>query len=200
MYNGGMDAATQYAMAYALTTTTGIRALLPLALLSIAAHFGYVHPPGGLEWLGSTSVTAVLIAVAIAEMLADKIPLLDHALHFVQVATKPAAAAILVAGIAHPQNRDVLITLMVLGALNALGVHAVTSGIRIGSTATTGGLANPLISTTEDVAAGGTTVLALVAPFVAAAVSLIVAVTIALFVRRWYRRRNAARAGRPLRS
>ena len=188
-----MDAATQYAMAYALSTSAGIRALLPLALVSIAAHFGYIHPPSGLQWLGSTPVTAVLIAIAAVEVLADKIPVVDHALHFAQIATKPAAAAILVAGTAHPQHREVLITLMVLGALNALGVHAFTSGVRVGSTATTAGIANPVISTTEDVAATGTAALAFVAPFLAAAAALAMAILIAIVVRRVYRRRKVAR-------
>ena len=188
-----MDPAAQYAMAYALSTSAGIRALLPLALLSIATHLGYVHPPSGLHWLGSTTVTAVLIAVAAIEILADKIPIVDHMLHFTQIATKPAAAAILVAGSTHPQHREVLITLMVLGALNALGVHVFTSGVRVGSTATTAGMANPIISTTEDVAATGTTALAFVAPFLAAAAALAMALVIAFVLRRVYRRHRAAR-------
>lgn len=187
-----MDAAAQYALAYALTTSAGLRALIPLAALSIAVNVGYVHPPQPYGWLGSMPVTIVLLAVAIAELFADKIPLLDHALHFVQIATKPAAAAILVAGVAHPQNHDVLIGLMILGALNALGVHAITSSIRVGSTATTGGLANPLLSTIEDVAAVGTTLLSFVAPFAAAVLALVLAVLVVRFVRITYRRTHPA--------
>lgn len=185
-----MDVAAQYAMAYALTTTAGIRALLPLAALSIAAHFGYVHAPPPFGWLGSTTVTVVLIAVAVVEIFADKIPIVDHALHVVQVAVKPAAAAILVAGTAHPQSRDVLIGLMILGALNALGVHAVTSTVRVGSTATTAGIANPFISTGEDVTAAAATVLSFFAPFVAAALALLAVVVVALIVRSIYKRRR----------
>src|SRR5579872_2245191 len=187
-----MDSAAQYALAYALTTSAGIRALLPLALVSIAAHLGVVHPAAPFGWLGSTTVTLVLAGLALVEILADKVPLLDHALHFVQVATKPAAAAILVGGVAHPQNHDVLIGLMVVGALNALGVHAATSSVRVASTATTAGIANPFISLFEDVAAAGVAVLAFVAPFIAAALSVLVALTGILIIaglRRSYRAR-----------
>lgn len=173
-----MDSAGQYALAYALTTSAGIRALLPLALVSIAAHFGYVHAPQPYEWLGSTNVTLVLIGMALLELFADKIPLLDHALHFVQVLTKPAAAAILVAGTAHPQSQNLLAGLMVLGALNALGVHTFTSSVRVASTATTAGIANPVISTFEDVVAIGLTVLAFLTPFLAAALALIAAIVL----------------------
>jgi len=186
-----MDAAAQYAFAYALTTSAGLRALLPLAIVSIAAHMGYVHPPHDFQWLGSTAVTAVLAAVAVVEFFADKIPFVDHVLHFVQVATKPAAAAILVAGTAHPQSHQVLVTLMVLGALNALGVHAFTSTLRMGSSATTAGIANPAISTLEDVGAVGTTLLALVAPFIAAAAALILVIILIRIVRTAYVRIRA---------
>lgn len=187
-----MDPASQYALAYALTTSAGIRALIPLVALSLAAHFGYVHPPQQFVWLGSTAVTVALAAVAIAELLADKIPLVDHSLHFVQIATKPATAAILVAGVAHPQNHSVLVGLMILGALNALGIHAVTSSIRLGSTATTAGIANPFLSTGEDAASIVMTVLAFVAPFLAAAVALILAMIVIGVLRKTYGRAHAA--------
>lgn len=186
-----MDAAAQYAFAYALTTSAGLRALLPLAVVSIAAHMGYLHPPMGFAWLGSTTVTVILVALAVVEFFADKIPFVDHALHFVQVATKPAAAAILVAGTSHPQSHQVLITLMVLGALNALGIHAFTSTLRLGSSATTAGIANPALSTVEDVGAVGTTLLAFVAPFLAAFVALILVIVLIRVVRGAYVRIRA---------
>ena len=188
-----MDSTAQYALAYALTTSAGIRALLPLALVSIAAHLGYVHPPQPFGWLGSTTVTAVLIVFAALELLADKIPLLDHALHFAQIVTKPAAAAILVGGTAHPQNHDVLIGLMILGALNALGVHAATSSVRVASTATTGGLANPVLSVFEDAAAFVMTALAFIAPFLAALLALVAVFILVRVVRGGYRRVTASR-------
>jgi hypothetical protein len=187
-----MDAASQYALAYALTTSAGVRALLPLALVSVAAHFGYVHPPQPFDWLGSTNVTLVLIGIALLELFADKVPLLDHALHLTQVLTKPAAAAILVGGTAHPQSHNVLVGLMVLGALNALGVHAFTSSVRVASTATTGGIANPLISTFEDVATIAVTVLAFVTPFIAAALCIVAAIILFRLARGTYRRVRVA--------
>lgn len=190
-----MDAAAQYAFAYALTTSAGIRALIPLAMVSLAVHFGLVHPPETFAWLGSTVVTAVLIVVAAAELFADKIPVVDHGLHFLQIAIKPAAAAVLVGGTAHPQNHNVLVTLMILGALNALGVHAFTSTIRVGSTATTAGIANPFLSTVEDTGSIVTTLLAFIAPFVAAAFALVMVLVLYRVVRSLSRVANKRRGG-----
>ena len=189
-----MDMVSQYALAYALTTTAGIRALLPLAAVSVAAHYGWLHPSGQFAWLGQTPVMWILIAIAGLEMAADKIPIVDHAMHFVQLASKPAAAAILVGGTTHPQGNEQLIFLMAIGALNALGLHSAVVGARVASTAGTGGLANPLLSTVEDVGSIFGIGLAFVAPVLAAVLALIFAVVLVLSARYLYRRARRARA------
>ncbi len=186
-----MDVVSQYALAYALTTSAGIRALLPLAAVSIAAHNGWIHPSGDFAWLGHALVMWILIVVAILEMAADKIPLVDHAMHFVQIASKPAAAAILVGGTTHPQSHEQLIFLMVVGALNALGIHGAVVGARVASTAGTAGLANPVLSTVEDSGSIGGIILAFFAPIVAAVFALIFSILVVVFARRIYRRTRA---------
>ncbi len=167
-----MDAAGQYALAYSLTTAAGVRAVLSLALVDVATHLGLLHPPTLFAWLGSPLAMWSLLAVAAVELLGDKIPLLDHALHVLQIVVKPAAAAIIVGGTVHPQSNDMLIFLMVIGALNALGVHAGVMTVRGASTLTTGGLANPVVSVVEDAGTIGTVVLAFVAPVLAAMLSI----------------------------
>jgi Domain of unknown function (DUF4126) len=167
-----MDAAAQYALAYALTTTAGVRALFPLAAASVAVHLGFLHSPPGFAWLGASHTMWILIGVAAAEILADKVPLVDHALHVVGVVVKPAAAAVLVGGSVHAQSHQLLLALMVLGALNALGIHAAVATVRGASTVTTAGIANPAISTIEDAGSIGGSLLAFFAPFVAAFLAL----------------------------
>lgn len=183
-----MDAASQYALAYALTTTAGVRALLPLAAFAVAVHLGFLHPPPAFDWLGGATVMWPLIGVAVLELAADKIPIVDHAMHIVGVAVKPAAAAILVGGSVHAQSPQVLIGLMALGALNALGIHAAVASARGASTLTTAGVANPLISTVED---GGSilgTLIAFFAPFIAAFLAVCFAWTLLFLARSTYKR------------
>jgi hypothetical protein len=183
-----MDAVMQYALAYALTTSAGVRALLPLAAASFAAHAGWIHPPAEFAWLGHGAVMWVLIAFAVLEMCADKIPLVDHAMHFVQVAAKPAAAAILIGGTTHPHGNGELIFLMVVGALNALGIHGAVVATRAASTVGTAGIANPLVSTVEDTGSIGVVVLAFVAPVIAAVLALIATIAIVIVARHVYLR------------
>ena len=187
-----MDAATQYALAYSLTTTAGVRGVLALALVSVATHVGILHPPEGFAWLASVPVMWSLVGVAAIEVLADKIPFLDHVLHVAQVVIKPAAAAIIVGGTVHTQSQEMLIFLMIVGALNALGVHAGVATARAASTATTAGLANPALSTAEDVGAIGTGVLSFAMPFVIAVIAFVLSVLLFLFARKAIASRGAA--------
>lgn len=179
-----MDGPTQYAVAYALTTTAGIRGLLTLAVVSFAAHAGWLHPPAGFAWLGATNVTIALIAVALIDFAGDKIPAVDHLFHMVNVIVKPACAAILVGGTLHAQSEGMLVALMTLGVLNALGVHAASATIRGASTMTTGGLANPAISVLEDGGSIAMVVMAFAAPFVAAAIAIVVTIAAVVVGRR----------------
>ncbi|MDQ6826899.1 MAG: DUF4126 domain-containing protein [Candidatus Eremiobacteraeota bacterium] len=179
-----MDATTQYALAYALSASAGLRALLTMALASLAVHAGLFHPPPGFAWLGSTPVTVALFSVALLEFLGDKIPGLDHALHFLQVVVKPAAAAVLVGGAIHAHSGPELYGLMALGALNALGIHAASATVRGASSVFSLGVANPFVSIFEDVTAVCMVVLSFLAPLVAAAVAIVISVMIFRYGRR----------------
>jgi hypothetical protein len=166
-----------------------------VAALAVAAHFGVAHPAGTFAWLGDPTVMWVLVGAGAAELLADKVPLLDHALHVVQVVTKPAAAAILVGGTLHAQTRDQLILLMVVGALNALGVHGAVASVRAASTLTTAGTANPLLSVGEDVGTAGTVGLGFAAPFAAALLAIVLTLLlmfVAIRIARYARRQSPA--------
>lgn len=186
-----MDAAAQYALAYALSTSAGLRGILTLAMVSIAVHLGLLHPPAAFAWLGSNPVTLALAAVALVEILGDKIPVVDHAFHALQTLLKPAAAAILVGGIVHTQNAPELYALMALGALNALGVHAASAATRGASTALTAGIANPAISLVEDGVAAVMIAFAFLAPLLAAALAILLTLFIVRTARRIWLRRNS---------
>lgn len=183
-----MDGPTQYALAYALTTSAGLRGVLTLAAVSLAVHLGWMHPPPGFAWLGATTVTIALWAVALVDFAGDKIPVVDHVLHALNVVVKPVCAAILVGGTVHGQSEGAIVALMALGVLNALGVHAASATVRGASTVTTAGIANPAVSLLEDGGSLAMVVMAFVAPFVAAAVALVVTIAAFALARNVWRR------------
>ena len=164
----------QYAVAYALSSAAGLRALFALAVASLAVHAGWFHPPADLAWLDSWPVTVTLLVLAALELLADKVPLLDHTIHVAQSVLKPAAAAILVAGSLHGLPGPALASLVVLGALNALGIHAAAASGRGVSTSFTGGFGNPIVSLLEDIGALGLSVTAFLAPWLGVVLAVLV--------------------------
>jgi hypothetical protein len=106
-----------------------------------------------------------------AELAADKIPLLDHALDAVGAVVRPLAAVfgsyVVLQG--WPAPWGALIALA-LGGL-ALGVQGAKAKARVGSTAISLGHANPVLSVLEDVLAFAGTVLAIVLPALALALA-----------------------------
>ena len=197
-----MDA-SQFATAYALSTSVGLRPFLTLALAALAIHFGYLHPAMRFNFLGTDGAAIVLGVFAVIEFFADKIPVVDHAVHVLHFAAKPIAAAILVGSmVPDGSTPDVATTgLMALGALNALGVHGGVAALRGASTATTAGLGNPILSIIEDVIAVVGVVVAFVAPFLGAALAVVLTI-VALFCIRGIvialRRSNSTVAPGPL--
>lgn len=163
-----MDPSAQFALAYALTTTAGLRGFLTLFAASVAAHYGVIHPSGSFAWLGSDATTVILGVFALLELLADKVPAVDHALHVVSFAVRPLAGAILVGGTIHTDNPGTLYALMALGAVNALVVHSSSAAARAASTVGTLGTANAPISVGEDATAIGGIILAFSHPYLAA--------------------------------
>lgn len=193
-----MDGATQYALAYALTTSAGLRGVLTLAIASLAVHAGYLHPPGAFAWLGSTPVTIALACVAILDFAGDKIPVVDHALHAINFVVKPACAAILVGGTVHPASHAALVTLITLGIFNALGIHAASATVRGASTVATGGIANPAISTVEDAGSIALIVISFAAPLIGAAIAIVIAAVLVRYGRKlWNSRRRPGAMRRP---
>ncbi|MDI6624998.1 MAG: DUF4126 domain-containing protein, partial [Brevundimonas sp.] len=81
----------------------------------------------------------------------------------------------------------------IVGAPAALAFNAAQTGVRVGSTATTGGLGNPVVSLIEDVLAVFTVIVAFLAPIVIPLVLLGLAVVVFRLARR-IRERQPARA------
>lgn len=160
-----------------LAASCGLRTFLPLLMLGLAArfHLGGVSLNQHLVWIASTPSLVALGCATAAELAADKIPLVDHALHLAGTVTRPAAATLAAAAaFQHADPPTMAILGLILGAPTALAVHTAQSGARLASTATTAGLANPLLSGLEDIVAFGIAGAALMIPVVVPAILLIV--------------------------
>ena len=78
----------------AIAAACGLRAFLPLLALGLGVRFGLVHVDPSAAWIGSTPALVSLVWAALLEIVADKIPALDHLLDLAGTLVRPAAAMI----------------------------------------------------------------------------------------------------------
>lgn len=151
-----------------IAATCGLRAFLPLLALGIAARFFGLPLHEAARWLTHDAALIALGLATVLEIAGDKIPAVDHALDAVGLLVRPLAAAFgsfaVLQGVPSPWGP---ILAVVLGGL-ALGVQGLKATTRVGSTAATAGVGNPMLSAAEDVTALLGVVLALVMPVLAA--------------------------------
>ncbi len=139
-----------------LAATCGLRAFLPLALVSALGAGGLLELPDALTWMASPAAVLVFWTATVAELVADKVPLVDHAFDAVATVLRPAAGA--VAGGALLGGADPMVATvfgLAGGTVVAGATHFGKAGIRLGSSATTVGAGNPVLSVGEDLIALG---------------------------------------------
>ncbi|HEX7620841.1 MAG TPA: DUF4126 domain-containing protein [Anaerolineales bacterium] len=182
-----MDALFGIMTAFGLSASAGLNAYIPLLVVGVIAHYTNwinLNPPYNL--LANPWVLIVVGILLIIEMLADKIPAVNHVNDIIQTGIRPAAGAIIFAASAHVVTNVHPVIAIICGLLVAGSVHVVKSAaVRPVVTVTTGGAANIPVSIAEDVIATGLSILSIVIP-VLVAVVLVMAVA---FIIWWFWRR-----------
>ncbi len=169
-----------------LAAACGFRVFLPLFGLSAAGFWGGLPLSPELAWLASPTALIALGAAMLLEIggyyLTGVDNLLDSIASPAAVAAGTLATGAVLVGVDEPLLKWGLALIAGGGAAGL--VQAGTVVARAGSTATTGGLGNPLLATGELIAATLTTVLALVAPLLIVLGLVLLAVWL---LRRWRR-------------
>ncbi|WP_027482036.1 DUF4126 domain-containing protein [Deinococcus pimensis] len=174
-----------------LSGAAGLNAYVPLLALGLLDRLGYLNLASSYEWLASPWALLAIGVVGLLDFVGDKVPGVDHALHTLGGWVNPVAGAVAF-GAQHNLLGDVSPVLAgLVGLLVAGGLHGARTVARPVATATTAGLANPVVSLTEDVTSVGLSVLAVFAPLLAFVALLVVTGLLLLAVSRWRRRRRA---------
>ena len=189
-----MDALFGIMTAFGLSASAGLNAYIPLLAVGGIAHYTdwiKLNPP--FDMLANPWVLIVVGVLLIVEMLADKIPAVNHVNDIIQTGIRPAAGAIIFAASAHAITNVHPVIAIICGLLVSGSVHVVKSAaIRPVVTATTGGAANVPVSIAEDVIASVVSILSILIPAMAAVFLVIfVLVIIWWFWRRANRKRQA---------
>lgn len=179
-----------FATGVGIAAATGLRAFLPLLVLGVAGRMGWIPLKPEVAWLAGNLPLVALGVAAFVEILADKIPVVDHALDAVATVIRPVSAwlgAYAVLG-SWPAPWAQLAAVALGGG--ALAIHAMKAKVRLGSTAVTAGHANPVLSVGEDLTAFGLLAAAILLPLLALA--LVIAIVWVLVARRRAKRSTAS--------
>ncbi len=154
-----------------LAACCGFRVFIPLLIASIATKLGLIGTTSTMAWLGGWLALAGLSVATLLEAAAYYIPWLDNALDTIATPTAVVAGTLLSTSFLHIDNPVLHWGLgLMLGGGSAGLIQAGTSLLRLGSSTTTGGLANPIVSTAENGAALFFSILSILLPVITAVV------------------------------
>jgi len=186
-----------------LAASAGLNAYIPLMVMGLLARYtDLVDLPSGWAWLANGWVLVILGLLLAVEVVADKVPVVDHVNDVVQTAVRPTAGGLAFGAGSSAQTVTVSDpgsffsshqwVPIAAGVLIAFCVHGVKAAARPVVNVSTAGLGAPVASTAEDLSSVTLSLLALLVP-VLVLVGLGLLAWAAVQVRRRRRHRRSER-------
>lgn len=151
-----------------LAASSGFRVFVPLFALSCASYFGIIPLNETWAWVGSTPALVILGVASIVESVSYLVPYIDHLLDTIAVPLAGIAGTLVMASTLTDISPAMTWALaIVAGGGAAATIKGTAATTRVASTATTGGLANPVVSVAETGTAISLSALSIFAPVIA---------------------------------
>ncbi len=176
-----------------LSAAVGFRIFVPFLLMSLASNMGLMELSAGMTWMGSTPALIAFATATLLEVGAYFVPWLDNLLDSVTTPAAFVGGTVMMSSAIVEMDPLMHWALAIIAGGGTAGIiKGGTSTTRLASTATTGGLANPLLAGTEIIGAVGLSIMSMFIPIVAG-VLVLLTVTYALWrIVRWRRSRRLA--------
>ncbi|WP_433297302.1 DUF4126 domain-containing protein [Actinoplanes sp. CA-030573] len=158
-----------------LAASAGLNAYIPLMVMGLLARYtDVINLPGGWTWLTNGWVLLILAVLLAVEVVADKVPVVDHANDVVQTVVRPTAGGLAFGAGSSAQTVTVSDpgsffgshqwVPVAAGVLIALCVHGVKAAARPVVNVSTAGFGAPVASTVEDIGSVLMSILAILMP------------------------------------
>lgn len=168
-----------------LSASVGFRVFVPLFVLSLAAYFNVWELNESWEWVGSLTAVITLGVATLVEIFAYYIPYIDNALDSIVIPLAAVAGtAVMVSTVADLSPAITWALAIIAGGGTAAAVAGSSGATRLASTATTGGIANPVVSTIET----GTSVVISILSIFVPIIAFVVVIIILYFVFKLYKK------------
>jgi uncharacterized protein DUF4126 len=183
-----------------LSAAAGLNAYIPLLLVGLLARFTDVLVlPEPYRWIQSGWALGVVSVLLVAELVLDKVAVVDHVNDTVQTLVRPTVGGVIFAATSAAERADASTWMqehqwvgVLAGVVVAGAVHALKATARPVVNATTVGAGTPVVSAAEDAASLGMSLVAVFLPVLVVLVLLLGGWAAVSLVRRARRRRRAA--------
>ena len=183
-------------MGVGLATSAGLNAYIPVLMIGLLAKFtDFIHLPSNWHWLENDWTLLILGGLLAVEVVADKIPGVDHLNDIVQTVVRPTAGGIAFGAASESQTVTIQDPAsfftskqwvpIVIGIVISFIVHTGKAAARPVVNTATVGLGAPVASTTEDFFSVTMSFFAIVFPFV-----IIILLALLIWFLTWLRRRR----------
>lgn len=175
----------------ALAAACGLRVFVPLLVMGIAAHSDVIEPAPGFEWVGSWPAMICFGAATAVEIAGYYVPWIDNALDTITTPGSIVAGTIATAAMLPDIHPAIKWSAAIVGGGGAAGAVQLTTVLTRGlSSASTGGIGNPAVSTGEAAGSTALSIIAVLLPLVAAVLVIILLVFVIRRLARWMRIRH----------
>ena len=181
--NIGPESMISIFLGVGLAASAGFRVFLPLFALSLAAFSGFWELNGEWAWIGSLPALITLGVAMLVEIFAYFIPWVDNLLDSIAIPLAGiAGTAAMVSSVAGLDPVTTWALAIIAGGGTATIIKGANAAGRLTSSATTGGLANPVVSVVETgTAVAVSTASILVPPIAAILVIIILVITFRIY-------------------
>lgn len=170
----------------------GINLYATVAIIGLAARFGWVQLPPQFEVFNHDWVIAAALVLYVIEFIADKVPWVDSLWDAVHTAIRPIGGAVIAVAAMGDASPAVDGLIALAGGTLAAGTHLTKAGTRAAANTSPEPFTNWALSFGEDIFVVGLGFLALQYPVAALIVVGVLAALIVVFIAtvvRWARRR-----------
>ncbi|WP_433255875.1 DUF4126 domain-containing protein [Streptosporangium sp. CA-135522] len=183
-----------------LSTAAGLNAYIPLLVVGLLANFtDQIRLPQEFAWLANGWVIGIIGVLLLAEIVLDKVPVVDSVNDMIQTVVRPASGGVVFSATEAAARLDGSAWMShnpwlswVLGIAIALAVHVMKTTARPVVNVSTAGVGAPVVSTVEDAGSLGISLIAIFLPILVV-VAVAVLALFAWWAIRKVRRRRAVR-------
>ena len=169
-----------------LSAAVGFRIFIPFLIASIASYTGQLDLSTYFSWIGTLPALIAFSVATVVEIVAYYVPWLDNVLDTIEHPLAVFAGIVLSGSVISDISPFLKWAFAIIAGGGIAGtIQAATGLTRLKSSAVTGGIANPVVSSVE---AGSSIALSLIAIFIPVAALIIVSLLLIWVTTKFYKK------------